>query len=839
MGRRFREFDWSGTSIGPPERWPLTWRNAAQLILASSYPLALGLGPDLIYLYNDAFIPLGGPARHPLALGRPVQIAWQEIWSDILLPRFTHTLRKGEPTGEDDLYIPLFRSGYLEETYISFSFSALPDDEGRSSGIFCTATENTGRVIARRQIDCLRRLAAQSASADSPESAYRTAVATLEQQARDVPCGLVYLLDSKGTRAKLTGSFGLKRLPATVPLSASLESGGDPFCLAAVATRREPVLVEGFGDLVGPSVRREHVIPRQALAIPVANPASQELECVLVAGLNPMRPVKESREFLALVARQLETAISNARIRHDAEERARQLAELDRAKTLFFSNISHELRTPLTLVLGPLEVLLSEAAIGTDQRDLLVAARRAANRLLKLVNCLLEFARLEAGRIEASYVRSDIAALTIDLAGEFRSAFEQAGVALHVECQPLPEAVYVDPDMWEKIVLNLLSNAFKFTLRGSVTVRLQRRGDMASLEVIDTGCGISEEELPRLFQRFYRGQAKEARSVEGTGIGLSLVQELAKLHGGTVKATSKPGRGTTITVGIPLGMEHLPQDRIGAAQTLPSLHTGAEPFLDEALGWIVSTSVMPMPGNPEPSESPAGAPTPSPKEPERVLVVDDNSDMRRYLCRLLGSRHSVDAVPDGQAALASVREQNYDLMIVDIMMPVMTGLDLLKAVRADPLLAHIPVMLVSARAGEEAAAEGLQAGADDYLVKPFSRQELLARVENRLTKARLNAAERVARRRAEAAARAHADLYSVLAHDLRSPLQTAYMCLARLQQEETKPAQRKAAATLERSLDELQQQLQAILGQVEAISAEEPARCGTRATPEASPAYLR
>jgi signal transduction histidine kinase len=814
MSRHFRDFDWSATPIGPPECWPLTWRNAARLILNSSHALALGLGKDLIYLYNDAFIALGGPARHPSALGQPVRVVWREIWPDILLPRFTQTLATGEPTDEEDRFLPLSRSGYVEETYVSFSFAALPDDQDRPSGIFCTATENTGRVIAQRQIECLRRLAAQSASADSPEVACSTAAVALEDQVRDVPFGLVYLLDSAGAQATLVRDFGLERLPPNAALSTHLGSGPDPFCLATVAARREPVLIEGIENLVGPSLRRKSLVPRQVLAIPLASAASQELSGILVAGLNPMRPEAESREFVILVARQLESAISNARARHDAEERACKLAEIDRAKTVFFSNISHELRTPLTLLLGPIDQLLSETAIGAKHRDLLERARRGANRLLKLVNSLLEFSRLEAGRIEASYAPVDLAALTADLASEFRSAFEQAGVLLSIECLSLPEAVYVDPDMWEKIVLNLLSNALKFTLSGAVTVRLHARDGSACLQVIDTGCGIAAADLPHLFERFYRVQSEQARSVEGTGIGLSLVQELVRLHGGTVQVTSTLGQGTTIKVNVPLGSGHLPPERVGAARTLASLHTGAEPFVDEALGWLS--------GDRAPAKDSTEPHVPRPNRQDRVLVVDDNSDMRGHLRGVLEHAYGVDTVPDGQAALTRMRERHYDLMIVDIMMPGMTGLELLQAVRTDPKLAHTPVVLLSARAGDEASAEGLYAGADDYLPKPVSRQELLARVENRITHAKFHEAERLARRRAEAAVRARDKLYSVLAHDLRSPLQTAYICLTRLQQQELKAGQRKAVATLERSLESLHQQLEAVMEQVQAISAEGP-----------------
>ena len=195
MARRFREFDWSATSLGPVEFWPESWRNAVQIILDSSFPTALALGEELIYFYNDAFIPLAGSSRHPSALGTPVPIAWKEIWEQILLSRFNHTLTTCEPTGEADLLMPLERSGYLEETYVTFSFAALRDDQNNPSGIFCTAIENTGRVIAERQMNCLRALAARSSFAETPEAACQSAVATLEGSPRDLPFVLLYLLD--------------------------------------------------------------------------------------------------------------------------------------------------------------------------------------------------------------------------------------------------------------------------------------------------------------------------------------------------------------------------------------------------------------------------------------------------------------------------------------------------------------------------------------------------------------------------------------------------------------------------------------------------------------------
>ena len=188
MSRRFREFDWSSTPLGPVEFWPESWRNAVQIILDSSFPTALAIGREqLIYFYNDAFISLAGPSRHPSGLGCPVPTVWKEIWDEILAPRFAHTLSTGEPTGEEDLLMPLERTGYLEETYITFSFAALRNEHNEPNGIFCTAIETTARFVAERHMRCLRALAARSSFAETPEGACQSAVATLESNPRDVP----------------------------------------------------------------------------------------------------------------------------------------------------------------------------------------------------------------------------------------------------------------------------------------------------------------------------------------------------------------------------------------------------------------------------------------------------------------------------------------------------------------------------------------------------------------------------------------------------------------------------------------------------------------------------
>ncbi len=254
-------------------------------------------------------------------------------------------------------------------------------------------------------------------------------------------------------------------------------------------------------------------------------------------------------------------------------------------------------------MLGPAEDALAEVdePLPARQRERIEIVHRNAMRLIKLVNTLLDFSRIEAGRVQAVYEPTDLAALTTDLASVFRSAVERAGMQLVVDCPAWPEPAYVDRDMWEKIVLNLLSNAFKYTMSGQITVALHADQDVFKLRVADTGIGIPADELPHLFERFHRVEGAHGRTHEGSGIGLALVQELTRLHGGRVDVESVFGEGTAFSITIPSGRAHLPADRIGGTRTLASTAMGATPYVEEALRWL------PEEGRGEPSTERIGA----------------------------------------------------------------------------------------------------------------------------------------------------------------------------------------------------------------------------------------
>jgi len=741
MGALIRAIDWRTTVLGPSNEWPQSLRTALSICLYSRFPIALYWGPAYVMLYNESLLPMVGANKHPLAMGRPAFEVLPEIRS-IIEPLLDHVRTTGEATWSEDLMLPLVRGAGPEESYFTFTYSPIHDESGGVGGVFCAVIETTEKVIEERRLRLLNALA-EATQAKTQADACAHAAAQIARFPGDVPFALLYLLDEgeKGTRLA-----GLANIEPGSPRAPPSIARGDrslwPF------DERAPDGAPLQVDLVdGPAGARAAVI------LPIERSGGGRPLGFLVAGLSPRLGKSASYDrFHNLVASSLSQVVSNAAAYEEERTRAESLAELDRAKTTFFSNVSHEFRTPLTLMIAPIQDLLALAEGAPVDRRSVALLERNALRLLKLVNTLLEFSRIEAGRVEAVYQPVDLSALTVDLASSFRATIERAGLALVVRAPPLPEALFVDRDMWEKIVLNLLSNAFKFTFEGSIAVSLRMEGDAACLEVTDTGTGIAEQEIPRLFERFHRIEGAPSRSHEGSGIGLALIQELVRLHGGDIRVHSRVGAGTTFLVRIPRGAAHLPASRVRAARSLPSTAVEAKVFVDEAARWDAKFLEARAP------QGRSGDPR------QRIVFADDNADMRDYLTRLLGERWPVEAVSDGAAALESIRRIPPALVLSDVMMPGLDGFALVTAMRADEGLRGIPIILLSARAGEEESARGLAAGANDYIAKPFSARDLLVRVASALATAR------AARERAEVEAQQRANLYR---HFMQAPFPVA------------------------------------------------------------------
>jgi signal transduction histidine kinase len=901
LGSLMHGKDWRATPLGPVEQWPAVLWSTLNICLSARFPMAIYWGQEGFLLYNDAWRPILGN-KHPWAMGRSAVEVWPEIW-DAIGPVFDTVRTTGKATWHGDALLPMQRFGYTEECYFDYTFNPIHGESGKVEGILNVVQETTYRVLNDRRTRLLRELAATSGSAKTETDACRMAISAIATDTADIPFAMLYLVDADRRLARLTQAAGLPSdspaIQNTVDLAADTGRRGWPL---AAALQGHSITVddvpERFGALPGGPWPEPAT---QALVLPLAAAGQAGIAAILVAGVSPRRPLDgDYRRFFDMVASHIATAIVNAAAYSTEKQRAEAFAELDRVKTVFFSNVSHEFRTPLTLMLGPVEDVLAKGGAGLSPftRHQLEVASRNGQRLLRLVNMLLDFARLEAGRMHAVFEPTDLGAFTAELAGVFRSATEAAGLRLLVDCPPLPEPVFVDRNMWENIILNLLSNAFKFTFEGEIEVSVryepltlalspQGRGDtflasersedgshslekwdgplaLASqgkgdsspalersedgslvptsekeadplplapegrgntapspersedgllahssekggdplalapvgrgkcegremgegreagegketdeenthgagavvLSVRDTGVGIPAEEMPRLFERFHRVQNVPSRTHEGSGIGLALVQELVKLHGGSVRAESRHGEGarlggartegdnrhgTTFIVTVPLGTKHLPPERIGH-RSHDSTARRAGPFVEEALRWLpaeaeegsrydVRGSTFGIGDSDSSLSQTANAErrTSNPS-PGHILVADDNADMREYVTRLLAERFHVEAVADGEGALAAVRAQTPDLILSDVMMPRMDGCALLRALRNDPATASIPVILLSARAGEESRIEGLERGADDYLIKPFSGRELLARVGAHMEMARV------------------------------------------------------------------------------------------------------
>jgi len=746
MGRRVRAFDWSTTPVGPAVDWPQSLKTAVSICLGSRYPIIMWWGRSACTtFYNDAYIPIYGFPKHPSALGQPLQEYWKEIWH-IIGPMSDSVFATGDATWSEDFLLVLKRSLPREECYFTFSFSPIRNDAGSIGGVFCALTETTERVVGERRLRTLRDLGRALVDVKSDARACLAATNSLAANRADLPFALLYLLDGGGQFARLVAATGLAAgtsvTPERIDMGDAAESATWP--LRTVFETGGGELVSKLTERLGPLAQKlRSEPPHTALILPIATPGQTQAAGFLIAGLNPQRGLDAGyRGFLVLIAGQIGSAIASARALEEETRRAESLAELDRAKTVFFSNVSHEFRTPLTLMLEPLRDSLDDrnTPLAPVHRDRLGLAYRNSRRLLKLVNNLLDFARIEAGRARARYEPTDLAALTTQLAAVFRSAVERAQLKLTVDCQTLSEPVYVDREMWERIVLNLLSNAFKFTLRGGITVVLQRDGSHAALDIRDTGVGIPDEELPKIFDRFHRVHAAGGRTIEGSGIGLALVKQLVQQHGGSLTVTSILDQGSVFTVRIPFGIGHLPADHVGPAGHPEPAGARADQYLEEAMRWLpaetdLERETLESEANPEPQFRPPYRASDRPRP--RLLLADDNADMRAYLTQLLDPRFDVEAVTDGAAALAAAQARPPDVILSDVMMPTLDGFGLVRALRDDHSTRAIPIILLSARAGEGSRIEGLAHGADDYLIKPFSARELLARVESHYELARL------------------------------------------------------------------------------------------------------
>jgi signal transduction histidine kinase/DNA-binding response OmpR family regulator len=731
VGRDLLAVDWASTPLGAPSTWPQSLISVIRLLMSSRFSMWMAWGPELTFFCNDAYRRDTLGKKYPWALGKPASEVWTEIWGDVG-PLVEQVMSTGVATWDEGMLLFLERNGYVEETYHTFSYSPLTDDDGCIVGMLCVVSEITDQVIGERRMSDLIELGSELTKANTEAHVVAAVEERLGAERRSFPFTLMYLFDDDGSGARLTCSPGIPEGHPAAPALIDLADPNPCWPVGALATGQTVAideLTERFPSIPSGAWDRP---PAQALGLPLLRRGEGVPYGFLVFGLNPYLPLDAAYTgFLHLISGQVAASIARARAFEFEQVRTAELAELDRVKTAFFTNISHELRTPLTLLLGPAADALadSDSPLSPAHRARIEVMHRNALRLLKLVNVLLDFSRLEAGRADPHFEALDLARHTADVASMFSSAVERAGLAFTIDCPPLDALVYVDPDMWTNIVSNLLSNALKATFVGGITIRLAISDGEAELEVVDTGIGIESTQLHRLFERFHRITGARSRSHEGSGIGLALTAELVGLHGGTIVAGSEPGKGTRFTVRVPLGTEHLPVEQIASGQhdaTDRAAHK-TKGFLAESSRWLDAET-----RDTDNSDIPVPVQSVGEVDRLRILVVDDNLDMREYITSLLSDHYAVETARDGAVALEMVRASPPDLVLTDVMLSGLDGFGLLAAMRSDAATMHVPVVMLSARAGDEAAVEGLEAGADDYLTKPFTARELVARIRANL-----------------------------------------------------------------------------------------------------------
>ena len=751
MAGRVLAFDWSRTPLGPIALWPPSLRSVVGVCLHSPFQMAIYWGADLNCIYNDAERHVLGNL-HPGALGLPARELLHDSW-EITGPQLQSVMERGNSTWAENQPLALDRQGMLETLYFTYSYSPILNDNGRVGGVLLVTEDTTTRVFAERRLEALREIATRSMDADSERQACEQTADALAAT-EEVAFAMIYLIEHGHGRAECAAtSARWFQLGAAHPI-VELGEGSDelPTLVRTLADRQADGMLVDSSLFVAPD-RNGGSLPRRAFAAPIARGATDPIRGFMVAGVgDEVRFDEACEDFLKTAAIAIGRSVGAARAREAERERTDAIAALDRAKTSFFSDASHELRTPLTLILGNLGHVLDEGQYSPSSREPLTAARRSAERMLKLVEALLDFSRIEAGLGLGELRVTDIARLTEEITAMFRASVERAGLRLVVDCPSLDEPVRVDPDAWERIVSNLVSNALKFTPDGEIRVRTRAEDGQLRLIVEDTGIGVAAGCRERIFERFYRVPDPRARTHEGLGIGLALVRELVALHGGSIEADSTEGAGTTMVVRIPLirvqdGGAALEQQH---PRTTPS--ADAALFVAEAEGWLDNHPTVP---------------DDRPREPVRALVAEDNGDMREYLRRLLSPHFSVVLARDGDEARELALRDPPSIVIGDVMMPGLDGFALLQELRRDPRTRDVPIVLVSARADPQSMLQALSLGADDYIVKPFGGRELLARVRSTVESSRVRAAAADSRGRAEERRHREGELRALL-NDLRA-----------------------------------------------------------------------
>jgi signal transduction histidine kinase/CheY-like chemotaxis protein len=713
--------------------------------------------------------------------GRPARETWAQIW-DYLRPLLDQALAGEAVYRENDLMtFRTYGNGILQESHHHWRYVPIRDKAGSVIGLYNQSIEITESVLAERRLSTVRAFSEQMLVVRSLKEYYDSIVEVLDDNPKDAPFAICYSVKPRVPGAvdgdidvKLERTLGVPHNDPSAPetitvniapkaknifgpgtagfssptLSAisAMSSGsgnsrghlfadGNAWPIQRALASRQCVIVQDCRELIKDYPLREwDELPISAIVVPICSDSSTEIpESVLILGLNVRRPFDEDYDsWIHVIRSHLASSHTSVKAVEAEKRRIEEEVRMEKAKTAWIRGAANDIRGPLALVSGPLDDVL-HSDLTPKQKHSLTMAKRNTTRLLRLVDALTDLSRLEAGNVEGRFVPTDIGSFVTDLAELFRPAIEKLGVTLEIDIEPSTRMVYVDPTMFETVVSNLIGNAMKYTESGSITVQV-RYTDFAELSVIDTGVGIPKDELENITAAFHRTTTAVNLGFQSTGLGLSIVREIVHLHDGYLHVSSATlaefgEQGSTFTAKIPMKERHSDV----SASIAPAFGQYGSALAGEAMRWKRGSGVSTGASSDTGNESTLGSTSRLSdgllfESEDVLLLVDNNSDMRDYIRNIFAPFCKVIESTNGEEARALAIEHVPNLILSDIILPKLSGMDLLASIRQESRTAIIPVVVLSAVAGDEARVDALMNGAEDYLTKPFKPKELLARV---------------------------------------------------------------------------------------------------------------
>lgn len=706
MAERIASYPWHTHSLGSPGQWPMSLKNALVLLLECKLPMYLAWGPELTQFYNDAYRPILGD-KHEGALGGSARTTWSEIWPTIG-PMWQAVLR-GEAIGFDDFKLTIERYGFPEDCYFNFSYSPVRNDDGEPEGVLVTFAETTAKVLSERRFRFLDELAQVTRLQSDPAEVMKVTSAMLGSYLQVNRCAYAHVLEDQNT-FDLIGDYnhGVDSIVGRYKFT----DFGD--LVSELMVANQPYVnddVDSHPATQGTDLSAYRSTEIRAV---ICVPLHKNGKFVAAMAVHQTTPRSWSSEEISLVRTVVDRCWESLeRIRAerdkalllDGERAARQEAERANSfKDSFLATLSHELRTPLSAITGWVHILRKK--YGSSHPELakgIDVIERSTRTQSRLIGDLLDMSRISSGKLRLDVRPMDLAGCVQAACDLMLPAAQAAGLMVHADIAPAG-TVMGDADRLQQVVSNLLANAVKFTPRGgSLSVRLARgAGPCAVVAVSDSGIGIREEFLPHVFKRFRQADGSITRTYGGLGLGLSIVQHLVELHGGTVAAKSAgPGAGATFEVTLPLHDEGL---RGGMPRPADQAHSESR------------TPVL------------AG---------RKVLVVDDDPDSRDLLRRVITECGAeVHTAQDAYAAMRQVEEHKPDVVCSDIGMPGMDGYEFVRWLRNQPPERGglIPAIAMTAFARPEDKERSLSCGFNSHLSKPLEPVRVLAAIEELLAR---------------------------------------------------------------------------------------------------------